>query len=312
MSEQTIVVENLALADISLEKRIALRPPQTDSPEFEYLKQSINEYGLKQPIEVREDAENPGKYKVIDGTQRFTIAGLLGWSAIPAIVKRSVADLDVMISQIQSNVQRVVTKPAQVGKMILQIIAADPTGTLTLGDVAKMLCMSVEQIQHRIQLVKLNDQIKEVVDNGGVSIQKAVLIANLPPSEQEHFLAMAQSQMSTQEFLKNATERIKQVKEAEKAGRKASAPVFTPAGKLRTRAEIEAEITSGTARASIVTKNMTSLDAFTAALNWAISMDTASVRAAEVKFNEMQEARAKKEAEKAKKAEAAQAAVEGI
>lgn len=297
---------------ISYDQRCALRPAQTESVEFQNLKASIEELGrIRQPIDVRPDPLKPGEYLLVDGTQRFTAAGLLGMKEVPCFVAETMSDLESMRNQIHANCQRVQTRPAQVGRLIIQMIVTDPTGKTTLADVAKQLSQKPEWVMQRIQLVKLTPAIQELVNVGKISVAKAVLIAKLPETEQDLFAAKAQqANIAPQEFMNEIAARIKQLKEAEKAGKAAGAAVFTPASKLRSKTEIEAELAGNVARTKCVGKNTTPLEAWTAALTWALSLDAETVAAAKAKWDTAQAEKAKRDAERAKKAAAAQAAAE--
>jgi ParB/RepB/Spo0J family partition protein len=309
MSEESkYVVEHLPVKSISYDKRCALRPAQTESAEFTALKDSIESRGLDQPISVRPDPLKPGHYLLVDGTQRFTAVSLLEHDTVPCFVAKSMSDIESMRAQIHANCQRVLTRPAQVGRLILQMIVSDPTGKLTLPDVAKQLSQTAEWVGQRVQLQKLNPAIQELVNAGVISVAKGVMIAKLPSEEQDVYAAKAQSGMAPQDFMQDVAGRIKQVKEAEKAGKAVAAPVFEPASKLRSKTEIEDEHASNAVRTKLIGKSTTGAEGWTAAIKWVLSLDAETVAAAKAKWDIALAEKAKRDAAKAEKAAAAEAA----
>jgi ParB/RepB/Spo0J family partition protein len=78
------------------------RNPRLKLSGIQDLAESIQEYGLLQPILLR---ETDGQYEVVAGHRRLAAAQSLGWSKIPALVRVAAADEAYLLTLIE-NLQR--------------------------------------------------------------------------------------------------------------------------------------------------------------------------------------------------------------
>jgi len=82
--------------------------------ELKELAESIKEFGVLQPIIVR---EKDGKYEIVAGERRWRAAKMAGLSRIPAVVKE-VSDEEMMILSLVENLQREDLNPVERARAI--------------------------------------------------------------------------------------------------------------------------------------------------------------------------------------------------
>lgn len=296
---------------------VALRSVDRESEEFIQLRDSIGDpaIGILNPINVRErtedvDGEAVTYYEIIDGLHRYTAACECGLSEVPIHVKDA-DETQAHLMQIIGNAMRVETKPVQYTKHLQRVISANPTWTMS--DLASKVHRSPAWLNQRFGLLKLNEQVQELVDDSKISVSNAVILAKLPHEEQLNYIDSAMS-MGTTEFGPLVQQRVKEIKEAEKAGREASEPTFSPVAKPRKKTELEDELNSRTVLASLVADCVDVTEAAYLALAWVLRLDPTSVEVQEAQWNEkrqrIEEEKAKRKAARAeqKAKEAAEAA----
>ena len=309
-------IGKLAIDEITVGD-IALRPAQMQDPDFINMQHSMAdpEIGQLQNITVRHDPLDPAKYMLVDGLQRLTIAQQLKWDYIDAKVV-SASDAKVHSLQIQGNLHRVTTKPAQFGASIRRMMELN--SDLTVVDIAEDLHVSTTYVQERINLKNLLPEIAERVDNGEITASAAFKLAKLPKEEQPGFVARAVS-LKLEEFADQVEARKSDLDKAKRQGRQAGEEVFQANPVLRKRSEIISEFEKHDARATLVTEGMSAQEAFDLAVAWSLQMDPASVEvkreqwqserdAAKKRAADREKARADAKAAKASSAEAAAAA----
>ena len=99
--------------------RISNIEPRSNQPRKEFdeeslsaLAASISEFGVLQPIIVRENPESPGFYEIIAGERRWRAARLAGLTEIPAIISES-DDLKTAEVSLIENLQRQDLNPVE-------------------------------------------------------------------------------------------------------------------------------------------------------------------------------------------------------
>ena len=310
MSNQLTV----AISDIR-PNPVALRGVDRESLDFMQLRDSIADpaIGLLNPINVRErnedvDGENVSFYEIIDGLHRYTACCEAGYTEIPVNVK-DFDETQAHLAQIIGNAMKIETKPVQYTKHLQRIIGANPTWTVS--DLATQVHKSPTWLNQRFGLLKLDPVVQELVDDAKITVSNAVVLAKLPHEEQLNFIDSAMT-MGLAEFGPLVQARVKEIREAEKAGKSATETAFQATAKPRKKSELEDEFNSRLVLTSLVS-DMKPEEAAYAALAWAIQLDPYSVATAEAKFTENKERidaeRARRKAERAqKKAEEATAA----
>jgi ParB/RepB/Spo0J family partition protein len=261
--------------------------------------------GLINPISVMEhkepDPENPAKnlfegYRIIDGLHRYYACKRAGHEEIPCIVLPPQDDIDLAKKQITANLQRVQTKPHEYARKLRELMAVRPTATY--HEFAQELCVSVDFLKKRLNLLKLNDDIAVLVDQGEINLSNAFRLAGLPKEEQNLFKDEARTADSS-EFAGRVEARIKELRQ-ERMAQKPKEQVYEPVARCRSIAEVKAQLEAPRDIASLLSANGVTdpMQAAKVALNWAISLDEPTVA---VKREEFDVAQAKRKEEQARR-----------
>lgn len=258
---------------------LPLRPVLINSVEYLERRDSIERHGILNSILVRPSPRSPGRYEIIDGLWRFTAAVELGRETIPCIIKHGLSDNDALILQIQANVVRKDTTPTEVARRLHQIMGRYPGG-ITAGQLSRLLCKHPSYVKDRLGLLSLNAETQLMVDRGEIPAKSAYMLAKIRPKWRKDQLNNARV-MPVKEFCGLAAQLIKQFTEGVQQGRmdERYQPEFNPHAYLRSVKEIKGELDSPQVGATIiVSDNCHSLmDAWNAALRWALNLDPASI-----------------------------------
>ena len=297
----------IPLKDIEVKENFSLRGVDPSSEKIIGMAASMKEVGVLNSINVKSDPDNPGKYILVDGLQRFTAAGLAGLETIPAQISSTTDELTTLTSQFIANVHKVETKPVEYAKQIKRILALDPLMTLTT--LANKICRSEAYLLNIMGLTKLGPKAAELVNSGEVGLSNAYVLSKLPDDEQDLWVERAMTQ-SPAEFIPSCNERIKQIKEARRQGRAPSPAVYVPVARARKLLDLKSEM-DAPKLGTILCKELSSpLDGYLMGIKFALHLDPESIRQAkekeESRRKQAEEEKAKRDAEKeAKKAAAA-------
>jgi len=181
-----------------------------DEGDLTELAGSIKTHGVLQPILVRPIAE--GRYEIVAGERRWRAAQRAGLHAIPAVI-RDLNEVEVLEIGIVENVQRTDLNPIEEAQGFQALI--DRFGR-TQEDIAEAVGKSRPHIANMLRLLKLPDDIQEMVRDGRLSSGHARAILTAPDS---HGLAMKaiNEGLSVREV-----ERLAQIAKDEKHGPRAS------------------------------------------------------------------------------------------
>lgn len=303
-------LRNVAVASIRANP-VALRGVDRENEKYLSLRDDISHKGVMSPIQVREKTDPPGAdgapgvqfFEVTDGLQRFSCASDLGLTTIPVNVINA-TDAEVLENQITANLCRVDTPLTKYADQLRRMFAMNPT--LTLADMAEKVSQSPAWVNQRLGLLKLDEAVQPLVDDGKINIANAYQLSKLPREEQGNFVDSAMT-MLTQEFAATVNQRAKEIRDAARQGREANPPKFEAVPHLRKLGELKAEFAKPEAAAVVVAQTgaKTAEAGFAAGVAWALSLDPASTAAAEAKYNARQEKlaaeKAKRELERAEK-----------
>ena len=302
----------------------SLRDVNTSNEEYQALVQSVAKKGILNSILVRElntDANGVTHYGLIDGLQRFTAAGDVGLSEVPARIV-AMDDAEILEAQIITNMSRVATKPAELSKHLLRILTRNPL--LTKSQLAARVCQSETWLNQRLSLNKLSEPIQELVNTEQINLSNAYALSKLPEEEQKEHVDAAMTE-SPRTFVTRMKERNKEIKDANKAGRDAGSAKFQPTMHMQKVADVKTEYAiligeeKGTAILPGVLKDAgikVDMDALKLIVAWMLHFDPASKEAQvkradeQKKRREDEKARLKKENEEKKQKRAAEAAAD--
>ena len=292
---------------------VALRNVDRQSQDFILLMDDIKHNGILKPILVRpskEGSELP--YELIDGLQRFTASLEGGLTEIPAQVM-SMDDAKALQIQMSANIHNIKTKPVEYAKQIQRILATNPT--MTISQISTDLSTPSSFISERLGLLKLSKEIGELVDNNKINLSNAFALAKLPPEEQVNYVQAAMSDKPAA-FVPTVQARVKEIREALRAGRTAGIAAFEAQPAMRKRSELVPLLEDGALIVALVKESgvKTPIDAANLILKWVLQMDDASVTAKKAKFDQRaaqldaEKAKRKAERDKKKAEESAKAA----
>ncbi|MDD5088242.1 MAG: ParB/RepB/Spo0J family partition protein [bacterium] len=171
ISEADAPVETgLSVSQIALD-RIDPNPFQPrqvfDEDSIEELKRSIQAQGLLQPVLVRQTGE---RYQLIVGERRWRAARAAGLQQIPALVRESASDEEMLELALLENVQR---KDLNLIELAQAIQALQTKCSLTQDQVAQKLGVSRTQVANILRLLKLPKEIQGALAEGNLTMGHA-------------------------------------------------------------------------------------------------------------------------------------------
>jgi len=179
-------VPGLALREIPLED-IEANPQQPrqvfDEEALEELAHSIREFGLLQPIVVRQLSS--GSYQLVMGERRLRAAGLAGLQAVTAIV-RETADDSLLRDALLENIHRVQLNPLEEAAAYDQLLVEFG---VTHEELAGRLGRSRSQITNTIRLLRLPVPVQRRVAAGVLSAGHARALLGLDDTGAQETLA---------------------------------------------------------------------------------------------------------------------------
>jgi len=171
-------VPGARFAEIPVE---SIRPntwqPRTvfDDGELDELVASISEIGVLQPIVVRPDLSDQGRYELIMGERRWRASQAAGLDTIPAIV-RETDDSDMLRDALLENLHRAALNPLEEAAAYRQLL--DDFGC-THEELATRIARSRPQISNTLRLLKLPPLVQRRVAAGVLSAGHARALLSL-------------------------------------------------------------------------------------------------------------------------------------
>ena len=135
-----------------------------DPEELISIADSIREHGIIQPLIVTKD-KSSDNYFIIAGERRFRAAQLAGLKYVPIVIKESSPQEMLEIALIE-NIQRKDLNPLEEANSFLQL--QDEFG-LSQDEIAQKVGLNRVTITNKIRLLKLPEEVKEVVLNETIS-----------------------------------------------------------------------------------------------------------------------------------------------
>jgi ParB family chromosome partitioning protein len=154
-----------------------------DDEALEELTHSVREFGLLQPIVVREGAD--GRYELIMGERRLRAARAAGLQTVPAIV-RDTTDDAMLRDALLENIHRVQLNPLEEAAAYQQLL--EEFGA-THEELASKIGRSRSQVTNTIRLLKLPVKVQTRVAAGIISAGHARALLGLPEAGAQDALA---------------------------------------------------------------------------------------------------------------------------
>jgi len=150
---------------------------------LEELAASIREKGILQPLVV---TAGSGGYELIAGERRLRAAARAGLDTVPVIVRRDVADDELLELALIENIQREDLTPIEQARAYQRLL--DDYG-YTQEDVARRVGKSRAAVANSIRLLGLPSRVRDDVDSGVLSEGHARALLGLPTAAAQIQLA---------------------------------------------------------------------------------------------------------------------------
>jgi ParB family chromosome partitioning protein len=159
-----------------------------DDESLEDLTRSIQVQGILQPVLLRRNGE---RFQLIVGERRWRAARAAGLQAIPAQVRDSATDEEMLELALLENVQRKDLNPIEIAQAILRL---QESCHLTQEMVAEKLGVSRAHVANLVRLLRLPERIKTALADGRVTMGHARALLSVSDEKQqselfERFLA---------------------------------------------------------------------------------------------------------------------------
>lgn len=254
---------------------VLLRLVDTQSVEFLELVDSMQTYGLLQPIAVRARGD---KWEIVDGVHRYKAATELGWTTIPCVVVDVESDDEALLLTVQANAITKETLPCEYAAHLRRYLKRNPE--LTIAGLSQLVKKSPTWISNCLLLSDLDEATQKSVNRGEIPLQSAYLLAKIPRHLRSSYVVKAQL-LSAQEFRIVATEVIRRWKESVREGRTRYyyPDEFKVRQYVRPLRELRAENDNPEAGPRIIVQESitTPLEAWKAAIRWVLHIDPDSV-----------------------------------
>jgi ParB family chromosome partitioning protein len=190
VAEEAVGVPGAQLREVGVDDVVPnpKQPRQVfDDEALEELTHSVREFGLLQPIVVRERTGSDGgpPYELIMGERRLRAAKAAGLEAVPAIV-RDTTDDALLRDALLENIHRVQLNPLEEAAAYQQLL--EEFGA-THEELASRIGRSRSQVTNTIRLMKLPVKVQTRVAAGVLSAGHARALLGLPSSEAMDALA---------------------------------------------------------------------------------------------------------------------------
>jgi len=153
------------------------------TPGDDTLVSSIREHGLLQPILIRPLAHG---FEIVAGHRRFQACRSLRWRFVPCKL-REMSDKQAYELQLTENIQRKSMDPIEEAEAFRRYVTDFGWGGVS--ELAKKLGMSEEYVSHRIQLLKLPDDIRQQIFTERLNVSQAIELSNIPSERQSEIIS---------------------------------------------------------------------------------------------------------------------------
>ena len=144
--------------------------------------ESIKQFGLLQPILVQQRKDY---YEIIAGERRWRAAKLAGLKEVPVIIKNLTEQEIVEISLIE-NIQREDLNPIEEAQAYKKLLTEF---NLKQDEVAERVSKSRTAVTNSMRLLKLSDEVQQMVINDMISTGHARALLAIEDPEQQYLLA---------------------------------------------------------------------------------------------------------------------------
>lgn len=172
-----------------------------DEDALQELSDSIKQFGLLQPILVQDRQDH---YEIIAGERRWRAAKIAGLKEVPVIIKNLDEREIVEISLIE-NIQRENLNPIEEAQAYKRLLTEF---NLKQDEVAERVSKSRTAVTNSMRLLKLCDEVQQMVIDDMISTGHARAILSIEDPEQQYMIAQKifdekMSVRDVEKFIKN-------------------------------------------------------------------------------------------------------------
>lgn len=292
---------NVPVGDIIVPEML-LRDAQTTDEKYLTLKGSITDNGVRTALLVSPGV-TPGTYILSDGMQRLSISKELGLETVPCRVE-DMTESEGYLAQLEMNLTKVDVKPSQYSAHLTAYAHKFPAATIP--NLARKLNVSADWLRDRLDFKKLAPLVQTAVDEGQMTMSKAILLKNLDPAIQEQFIEKSMA-LDQESFARQVGDTKKELAKAKREGRAPQISEFIPEPRSRSKSDLIEELEKLDVIPGLVS-GLDGADAGIAVLKWVLRLDPASVAAGKQAWEDAKAAKEEKDARKKAEREAKLAA----
>ncbi len=177
-----------------------------DKEKLDDLTSSIREKGIIQPLIVRVDPKDSGKYQIVAGERRWRAAQLAQLHEVPVII-REFDDLEVLEIAIIENIQRADLNPVEEAVGYRQLI--EKFGH-TQEKLAQALGKSRSHIANQMRLLTLPEEVQKLLESDKLSAghARALITAEEPVALAKQVVSKGLSVRETERLVKQASGKV--------------------------------------------------------------------------------------------------------
>lgn len=186
LPEEYGILKEERFLDIAIDrlKPNPLQPRRRWDPEsLEELAQSIREMGILHPIVVVPEEDS---YTIIVGERRWRAAKKIGLQTIPVII-RNLTEAQQHEAMLIENLQREDLNPLEIATAYQKMIQEF---SYTQEDVAKKVGKDRASIANYLRLLKLPDEVQELIADGKLSMGHARALIPIEDPERQRSMAL--------------------------------------------------------------------------------------------------------------------------
>lgn len=182
-SYDSSLLEPIEIRMIRPSKFLTRRPDPKDSPEMVALRASIKNHGLLQPIIVRPFEFG---FEIVAGHRRFAACKSLRWRFMPCKIAEF-TDKQAYEIQLTENLQRKALDPIDEAMSYRRYVIDFGWGGVS--ELGRRIGKSEEYVSHRMQLLKLPEDVREKVACKLLGVSQALELTNTVPGADTQGLA---------------------------------------------------------------------------------------------------------------------------
>jgi ParB family transcriptional regulator, chromosome partitioning protein len=183
----TSIVEQIEMKMIRPSQFAVRARFQRMSDEDNCLIASIREHGLLQPVLIRPLSHG---FEIVAGHRRFHACRSLRWRFIPCKI-RELADKEAYEIQLTENMQRKSMDPIEEAEAFRRYVVDFGWGGVT--ELAAKIGKSEEYVSHRIQLLKLPEEVKQHIIENRINVSSALELTSISSEKQNMIMQQVAS-----------------------------------------------------------------------------------------------------------------------